>query len=242
MSDACPRYPRRTTAVDARASTARAADPNRPLTDAVALAATRDRRRIVAPDMSRSVVCGSPGYSIYRSRNRTGIVKKSEGPARSMLACGARAVGMTTPTDGSRGRGRGGGLVRGRGDRSRGGSRPLDPKVRLSKNLSQILRHGVVDEGLADCLDAEGFVPLARVLALPRFRGVGADEIRALVAADRKGRFELRDGVFFAYALCTGKMTKCERDSSRSHGRKGVQILICCISFQDDNRSNRHRA
>ena len=69
----------------------------------------------------------------------------------------------------------------------------MDPKVRLSKNLSQILRHGVVDEGLADCLDAEGFVPLARVLALPRFRGVGADEIRALVAADRKGRFELRD-------------------------------------------------
>jgi hypothetical protein len=40
----------------------RAADPNRPLTDAVALAATRDRRRIVALDMSRSVVCGSPGY------------------------------------------------------------------------------------------------------------------------------------------------------------------------------------
>ena len=89
---------------------------------------------------------------------------------------------MTAPTDGGRGRGRSGG--RGRGDRSRGGSRPLDPKVRLSKNLTQILRHGVVDEGLADCLDAEGFVPLARVLALPRFRGVGADEIRALVAAD----------------------------------------------------------
>ena len=62
MSDAWPRYPRRTTAVDARASMTRAADPNRPLTDAVALAATRDRRRIVALDMSRSVVCGSPGY------------------------------------------------------------------------------------------------------------------------------------------------------------------------------------
>jgi len=46
---------------------ARAADPNRPLTDAVALAATRDRRRIVAPDMSRSVVmCGSPGYELLR--------------------------------------------------------------------------------------------------------------------------------------------------------------------------------
>ena len=180
--------------MDARASTARAADPNRPLTDAVALAATRDRRRIVAPDMSRSVVCGSPGYSICRSRNRTGIVKKSEEPARSMRACGARAVGgMTTPTDGGRGRGRSGGRGRGRGDRSRGGSRSSDPKVRLSKNLSQILRHGVVDEGLVDCLDAEGFVPLARVLALPRFRGIGADEIRALVAADRKGRFELRD-------------------------------------------------
>ena len=111
-----------------------------------------------------------------------------------MLACGARAVGgMTTPTDGGRGRGRSGGRGRGRGDRSRGGSRSSDPKVRLSKNLSQILRHGVVDEGLVDCLDAEGFVPLARVLARPRFRGIGADEIRALVAADRKGRFELRD-------------------------------------------------
>jgi len=42
---------------------ARAADPNRPLTDAVALAATRDRRRM---DMSRSVVCGSPGYELLR--------------------------------------------------------------------------------------------------------------------------------------------------------------------------------
>ena len=75
----------------------------------------------------------------------------------------------------------------------------MDPKVRLSKNLSQLLRHGAMEAGLGDCLDAEGFVPLARVLALPRFRGVTEDEIRALVAADGKGRFELRDDTDSSY-------------------------------------------
>ena len=36
-------------------------------------------------------------------------------------------------------------------------------------------------------------MPLARVLALPRFRHVTADDVRALVAACEKGRFELRE-------------------------------------------------
>ena len=117
-----------------------------------------------------------------------------------MRASAARVVGMTAPTDGVRARGRGGGdRGRGRGGRGRGRSRPMDPKVRLSKNLSQLLRHGAMEAGLGDCLDAEGFVPLARVLALPRFRGVTEDDIRALVAADGKGRFELRDDTDSSY-------------------------------------------
>lgn len=64
----------------------------------------------------------------------------------------------------------------------------------LSKNLSQLLRHGAMQAGLGDCLTPEGFVPLRRVLALPRFKGVTSDAVRTLVAADAKGRFELRGG------------------------------------------------
>jgi len=56
LSEACPRYPRFVmasfNAVDAAPGpVAWATDANRPLTDAAVLAATRDRRRIVAPDM-----------------------------------------------------------------------------------------------------------------------------------------------------------------------------------------------
>ena len=64
--------------------------------------------------------------------------------------------------------------------------------MRLSKRLSHLLRHGALDAGLGDCMTPEGFVPLRRVLAIPRFGGVTVEEVRALVAADAKGRFEMR--------------------------------------------------
>ncbi|KAA8492168.1 tRNA 2'-phosphotransferase 1 [Porphyridium purpureum] len=76
--------------------------------------------------------------------------------------------------------------------------------VRLSKNLSQLLRHGVIDAGLAHCLTPDGFVPLEQVLRLRRFKGVSVEDVRAIVAADEKGRFELRVGDGKAAASDTG--------------------------------------
>lgn len=108
----------------------------------------------------------------------------------------SRLPDVAMPDPGNIGRGRGGGRGRGRGGGRGGRGRPrkLDsPTVRLSKNLSQLLRHGAHDAGLGDCIAEDGFVPLARVLALPRFRHVTADDVRALVAACEKGRFELRE-------------------------------------------------
>ena len=93
---------------------------------------------------------------------------------------------------GGRGRGGGGRGGRGGGGRGRGRGRGQDPSIALSKNLSQLLRHGALQAGLGDCLTPEGFVPLRRVLALPRFKGVTHEVVQALVADDVKGRFELR--------------------------------------------------
>lgn len=108
----------------------------------------------------------------------------------------SRLPDVAMPGPGCVGRGRSGGRGRGRGGGRGGRGRPrkLDsPTVRLSKNLSQLLRHGAHDAGLGDCLAEDGFVPLARVLALPRFHRVTAEDVRALVAACEKGRFELRE-------------------------------------------------
>ena len=57
-----------------------------------------------------------------------------------------------------------------------------------------MLRHGAHKAGLGNCLTPDGFVPLRRVLALPRFDGVTFERVQALVAADAKGRFELKGG------------------------------------------------
>jgi RNA:NAD 2'-phosphotransferase (TPT1/KptA family) len=57
-----------------------------------------------------------------------------------------------------------------------------------------VLRHGAHKAGLGNCLTPDGFVPLRRVLALPRFDGVTFERVQALVAADAKGRFELKGG------------------------------------------------
>ena len=56
-----------------------------------------------------------------------------------------------------------------------------------------VLRHGALDAGLGDCLSPDGFVPLARLLALPSFACVSEADVRAVVAACPKRRFELRE-------------------------------------------------
>ena len=113
----------------------------------------------------------------------------SEGSAR-------RGAGRGAGRDGGRG-----GLRPGRG-RGRGreakGSRALpdrdapDFATRLSKRMSHLLRHGAVEAGLGDAMDASGYVLVRDVLALSRFAGITEADVRRLVASCPKRRFELR--------------------------------------------------
>ena len=58
--------------------------------------------------------------------------------------------------------------------------------------MSHLLRHGAVEAGLGDVMDASGYVPVRDVLALPRFAGITEADVRHLVASCPKRRFELR--------------------------------------------------
>jgi len=128
------------------------------------------------------------------------------------MRLGARASAVTSMPEGSarRGSGRGGwrgvgrdghfsGRGRGRGRSFASGCGVLEDRdapdfaVRLSKRMSHLLRHGAVDAGLGDVMDAAGFLPLASVLALPRFAGITELDVRSLVANCPKRRFELRE-------------------------------------------------
>ena len=116
------------------------------------------------------------------------------------MRVGARVSAVTASMfpEGSsrRGAGRDGGRA---GRRSaRGSGRVLadrdapDFGVRLSKRMSHLLRHGAVEAGLGDAMDASGHVPVRDVLALPRFAGITEADVRRLVANCPKRRFELR--------------------------------------------------
>lgn len=85
------------------------------------------------------------------------------------------------------------------GKRSR---RDDDPKVRLSKKLSAILRHRIAENGLGAVLRPDGFVPLAALLATPGFQGVDPQQVREIVASNDKQRFSLieEDGIAFIRA------------------------------------------
>ena len=61
--------------------------------------------------------------------------------------------------------------------------------------MSHLLRHGAVEAGLGDAMDASGYVPVRDVLALPRFAGITEADVRRLVASCPKRRFELRGPV-----------------------------------------------
>ena len=61
--------------------------------------------------------------------------------------------------------------------------------------MSHLLRHGAVEAGLGDAMDASGYVLVRDVLALPRFAGITEADVRHLVASCPKRRFELRGDV-----------------------------------------------
>ena len=59
-------------------------------------------------------------------------------------------------------------------------------------NCSALLRHGIHEHGLSDCLSPDGYVPLARVLALRCFAGVLVTQVQEVVKANDKQRFRLK--------------------------------------------------
>jgi 2'-phosphotransferase len=77
-----------------------------------------------------------------------------------------------------------------------------DANIKLSKKLTSLLRHRIHENGLGDVLRPDGFVPLARVLASPGFRGTREEDVRTVVGHDNKQRFAIReeDGVSYIRA------------------------------------------
>lgn len=90
----------------------------------------------------------------------------------------------------------------GRGDKRRRDGGVEDASIKLSKKLSSLLRHRIHENGLGDVLRPDGFVPLARVLATPGFRGTPEEDVRMVVRVDDKQRFAIleADGVSYIRA------------------------------------------
>lgn len=62
-------------------------------------------------------------------------------------------------------------------------------EIALSKAMSWLLRHGIVEKGLA--MDVAGFIHVADMLALPEFAGYTFDQIKKVVDTNQKQRFLL---------------------------------------------------
>ena len=62
-------------------------------------------------------------------------------------------------------------------------------EIALSKTMSWLLRHGIVEKGLA--MDVAGFIPVADMLALPEFAGYTFDQVKQVVDTNQKQRFLL---------------------------------------------------
>ena len=149
-------------------------------------------------------------------------VMSSEGSAR-------RGAGRGAGRDGGRGGLRPG---RGRGRGRRRKARELSPtatppilSTRLSKRMSHLLRHGAVEAGLGDAMDASGYLLVRDVLALPRFAGITEADVRRLVASCPKRRFELR-GPIGALAGASGtarRRSTAEPASSSSLSIRATQ-------------------
>ncbi len=62
-------------------------------------------------------------------------------------------------------------------------------EIALSKTMSWLLRHGIVEKGLA--MASAGFIPIADMLALPEFASYTFDQIKLVVDTNDKKRFLL---------------------------------------------------
>ena len=62
-------------------------------------------------------------------------------------------------------------------------------EIALSKTMSWLLRHGIVEKGLA--MDVAGFIPVADMLALPEFAGYTFDQVKQVVDTNQKQRFTM---------------------------------------------------
>jgi 2'-phosphotransferase len=81
---------------------------------------------------------------------------------------------------------RGGNSRGGRGNRGRGND---SPEVRLSKNLSSILRHNAGKEGIA--IRPDGYVKVTDLLGHPKFRNATFEQVQQVVKMNEKQRFKL---------------------------------------------------
>eukprot|EP00667_Euglena_gracilis_P016748 EG_transcript_17569 len=69
--------------------------------------------------------------------------------------------------------------------------REEDRRVEIGRRLSYLLRHGARQAGLP--MERDGYVPLAEILKRRDFSGLTTQDITALVAADSKQRYRLRE-------------------------------------------------
>ncbi len=67
-----------------------------------------------------------------------------------------------------------------------------DPMVKISKNLSFLLRHGAEKEGLV--IDSAGFVLLSQILEKDfyKLKKIGVEQIMSVVENNEKKRFEVK--------------------------------------------------
>jgi len=69
------------------------------------------------------------------------------------------------------------------------GSPRDDPKTRLSKTLSYVLRHGAENEGIP--IRPDGFVLVNDLLSSPKFRELNLETLQSIVKEDNKHRYHL---------------------------------------------------
>lgn len=67
-------------------------------------------------------------------------------------------------------------------------------ETRLSKSLSWLLRHGIVQERMN--MDDTGYVLIADVLAKEQFKGFNSNNIKQVVLNNDKQRFDIRDDIY----------------------------------------------
>ena len=77
-----------------------------------------------------------------------------------------------------------------------------DDSVKISKKMSNLLRHRLHENGLGAVLRPDGYVPLEALMGTAGFRGVSVESVRAVVRDNDKQRFSIvrEDGVEYIRA------------------------------------------